>query len=56
MAIVKTNVVRITQSPLNEMQWRLNLTCGLEVWHTQKTRPKTGKPVICPTCTKGDDR
>lgn len=37
--IMKQNVIRATQSPLNKRQWLCELECGHEQWVTANRRP-----------------
>lgn len=43
-------VLRADRSPMNEKRWLVELSCGHEVWVTQATSPKAGKPLRCPKC------
>lgn len=42
-------VLRIDQSPLNQLQWQLSLACGHERWVTSKRKP-TSKKSKCDRC------
>ena len=35
---------------MNPLRWCLDLSCGHEVWVTQRSWPKTGKRVTCKRC------
>jgi len=47
--VVKRNVTRVDQSPMNRLRWLLTLACGHEVWITSRSRPRRAKSA-CPTC------
>lgn len=42
-------VLKVTQAPLNKLQWCCSLHCGHDVWVTAKRRPK-GQNLACPKC------
>ena len=47
----KARIDRVTQSPMNEQRWCLDLDCGHRIWVTAKRRP-TRKQIGCNDCTR----
>lgn len=45
----RREVLRVTQSPMNKLQWCLTLDCGHDVWITRRSRPSL-KTAACDRC------
>ena len=50
----KRKVVSITQSPMNNKRWCLELECGHDVWITSKSHPKRNTEK-CTTCDREEE-
>lgn len=47
--IPPARIERVTQSPMNEYRWCLDLDCGHEEWVTSQRRP-TRQTIQCGRC------
>ena len=53
---IYATVTGLHQSSLNGLRWLLDLSCKHEKWITNRSRPKSGVRVVCPTCSCKEKR
>jgi hypothetical protein len=45
--VESVKVIRATRSPMNKMQWSVDLECGHTIWVTSKKEPQIAKCDVC---------